>query len=130
MLLTYLSVMAGGAFGVAARMALSHWIGDRLGPQLPWGTILVNIIGCLAIGLVSGLGESSGGFLTYPLGRQVVMIGVLGGFTTFSAFSLQTVTLLANGDIFSAATNVLVSVVCCFLATWAGLALAGVLHSK
>jgi len=124
---TYLAVMAGGAIGVAARMAISQFISMRFGNTLPWGTMLVNVSGCFIIGLFSGWADNSG---VSPLVRQIVMIGVLGGFTTFSSFSLQTIVFLKNGQIFPALTNVFLSVLLCLLATWAGLLFASYLPQK
>jgi CrcB protein len=121
---TYLAVMAGGALGVAARMFLSNWVAQHAGETFPWGTLVVNVLGCFVIGIFAGLAGPFGNIMISPLTRQVVMIGVLGGFTTFSSFSLQTLTLLSNGQYLYAGANVGLSVVVCLAATWAGLTLA------
>jgi CrcB protein len=125
MIQTYLAVMAGGAVGTGIRMYITMWMAAQYGENFPWGTILVNIVGCFVIGLFSGLTGPDGLFLTSPLVRLVVMVGVLGGFTTFSSFSLQTLALLSDGKWLDASANVLVSVIFCLLATWGGLLLAG-----
>lgn len=130
MLRTYLAVMAGGAAGVALRMFLSGWIAARWGETFPWGTITVNVAGCLAIGVFAGLTGTEGVWLLPPLARQVVTIGVLGGFTTYSSFSLQTIELLAEGEVLHAMANVIVTLVLCLAATWAGLTTAAFLQPR
>ncbi len=126
---TYLAVMAGGAVGVAARMFLSNWAAIKFGESFPWGTIMVNILGCFVIGVFSGLTGPNGPLEVSPVARHAVMIGILGGFTTFSSFSLQTMALLAEGEILYAGANVVFSVVTCLLATWAGLSLVAFFNS-
>ncbi len=90
MLKTYIAVMCGGAAGTALRMWLSNFLAGRYGETFPVGTLAVNVIGSLVIGVFAELTGPNGLIFTAPLTRQVVMIGVLGGFTTFSSFSLQT----------------------------------------
>src|SRR5436190_1895161 len=87
---TYCAVMAGGAIGTAMRMAISNWVGHRLGETFPLGTIVVNVTGCFIIGFFATVTGPDGMLLASPLTRQAVMIGMLGGYTTFSSFSLQT----------------------------------------
>lgn len=130
MLQTYLAVMAGGALGVAARLFLSNYAANQFGQTFPWGTLFVNVSGCFVIGLFSGLTGPNGVLLTSPLVRQVVTIGILGGFTTFSSFSLQTISLLSDGEFIYAATNILMSVVFCLVGTWLGLSLSALLQPK
>jgi CrcB protein len=101
----YLAVMAGGAAGVGARMFLSNWIANHFGQSFPWGTLIVNVTGCLIIGVFTGLTGPDGMVMTSPLTRQVVAIGVLGGFTTYSSFSLQTINLLTEGEVLYALAN-------------------------
>ena len=127
---TYLAVMAGGAVGVGLRMwitdSCTHWFGQNF----PWGTMAVNVLGCLVIGVFTGLTGPNGNFIVSHLTRQIVMIGVLGGFTTYSSFSLQTIHLLAAGNVLSGMGNIAVTLVLCLLGTWAGLALTGFLPLK
>lgn len=111
--------------GVGARFFLSELVAEHLGQDFPWGTLIVNVAGCLIIGLFAGLTGPEGVWPTSPLVRQVVAIGVLGGFTTFSSFSLQTIGLLSNGHLLPAVVNVLLSILVCLTATWLGLLLAG-----
>jgi CrcB protein len=120
----YLSIMVGGALGGAARYALSGLVADRVGETFPWGTIAVNVLGSLIIGFFATITGPDGRVLASPLMRQFVMIGLCGGFTTFSSFSLQTLDLARDGDWLRAGGNVLLSVFSCLLAVWVGHAIA------
>jgi CrcB protein len=115
--LPYLWVALGSAIGGVAR----YWftgVGARLmGASFPWGTIVINIVGSLVIGMVAARTPSDAT-------RLFVMVGICGGFTTFSAFSLQTLVLLQEGSPGRALANVLLSVLLCVAATWAGWRLA------
>jgi len=86
----------------------------------PIGTIVVNITGCFVIGIFAGVTGPDGIYLASPLMRQFVMIGICGGYTTFSSFSLQTLNLANDGEWFRAGANIVVSVVCCLFAVWIG----------
>jgi fluoride exporter len=130
MLKTYLAVMCGGAIGTALRMWLSNFLAARYGETFPIGTLAVNITGCFVIGAYGGLTGPEGAFFASPLARQVVMIGVLGGYTTFSSFSLQTLNLVNNGEWLRAGLNVLLSVVLCLAAVWLGNVLAATLSQR
>lgn len=112
--------------GVAARMTLVQLMEKWFGEGYPVGTILANLSGCLAIGLFVGLTSPGAPWEdASPLLRQAVVIGVLGGFTTFSSFSIQTILLFEQGAWFLAISNVLISVVFCLFATWAGMQIIG-----
>ncbi len=116
----YLLVAMGSAIGGVLRFWTANLLERRLGPSFPWGTLTVNILGSLLIGLVAALAakESS---MFHPLGtRNFVMAGVMGGFTTFSAFSLQTLQLLQSGRVAHAMFNVAGSVTLCLLGVWLG----------
>ncbi|HEY3897928.1 MAG TPA: fluoride efflux transporter CrcB [Chthoniobacter sp.] len=130
MLKTYIAIMAGGAVGTALRFGLSNWFAIRYGETFPVGTIVVNVMGCFVIGLVAALTGPDGVYLASPLTRQVVMIGVLGGFTTFSSFSLQTLTLVNGGEWMRAGWNVLVSVMFCLVAVWLGQVVASFINHR
>jgi CrcB protein len=130
MLKTYLGVMCGGAAGTALRMWLSNVFATRYGETFPIGTLVVNVSGCFVIGAFAGLTGPDGPFFASPFTRQVVMIGVLGGYTTFSSFSLQTLNLVNNGEWLRAALNVLFSVVFCLVAVWAGNVVAATLGQR
>jgi len=116
----YIAVMIIGAFGCAGRMWLSTFFSEKYGPTFPVGTLAVNISGCLLIGLFAAITRPDGGLLVHPIVRQAVMIGFLGGYTTFSSFGLQTVALLNDGEVWYATLNVVLSVVLCLLAVWIG----------
>jgi CrcB protein len=127
---TYLAVMLGGAVGSALRMAVSLWIADRYAPGFPLGTLVVNVVGCFIIGLFGGLTSPDGPLLVSPILRQGVMLGVLGGFTTFSSFSLQTLNLANDGEWLYAGLNVAGSVVLCLVAVWIGATAANVIAPR
>ncbi len=127
---TYLAVMAGGALGAGARMWMSLSLAERFGETFPVGTLAVNALGCLIIGGFTALTGTDGPFLVPPLVRQFVTIGVLGGFTTFSSFGLQTITLLADGEWLYAVLYVFLSLAICLLFVWVGLMMGSVLASK
>jgi CrcB protein len=130
MLKTYLAVMLGGAVGTALRFGLSNWFAVHYGETFPVGTIVVNVTGCFVIGLFNALTGPDSVFLASSLTRQVVMIGVLGGYTTFSSFSLQTLNLINTGEWLRAGWNVFVSVFCCLVAVWLGQLAAALLNQR
>ncbi len=113
-----LLVGAGGFLGSIARYGLGGLVQDRAGASFPLGTLVVNVVGCFVIGLVSELAETRG-FLT-PESRAFLVIGVLGGFTTFSAFGNETLNLLRERDLALAGANVLLNVVLSLGAVWLG----------
>ena len=103
-----------------ARLWLSVQVGLATGLRFPWGTILVNIIGSLVIGFVATL-TGPNGRVVVPIDAQAfVMVGLCGGFTTFSAFSLQTLELARDGRLLHAGANILLSVVLCLTAVALG----------
>jgi CrcB protein len=120
----YLAVMIVGAFGCAARMWMSNFLAQRYGPAFPIGTLVVNILGCFIIGLFDGITRPDGGIFVSPLIRQAVMIGFLGGFTTFSSFGLQTMALFGDGEWGFAALNIFLSLFFCLLAVRIGQVIA------
>ena len=113
-------VMLGGGIGAGARFLLGHQLFEAFGPGLPFGTWSVNIIGGLAMGLLAGGLVRSGG--SEPL-RLLLGVGMLGGFTTFSAFSLEVFGMLTTGDAVLAAAYAVSSVVGSVLALYAGVLL-------
>lgn len=128
----YLVIGLGGALGSMLRFGLGSWIdaGVTKGGQIfPWGTIVVNITGCFVIGFIATISAAGEGriFLS-PLTRQFITIGILGGYTTFSSFSLQTLSLAQAGQWGGAAANVLLSVVLCLVGVWLGAVLGGSLN--
>jgi fluoride exporter len=113
----------GGALGSVARVIVSTAVARWSGDEFPFGTIVVNVSGALIMGMLAGYGQSEPGKLIFsePV-RTFLMIGVLGGYTTFSSFSLQTFLLLEQGNLTGAILNVLLSVLLCVAGIWAGFA--------
>lgn len=111
-------VMAGGAIGSGARHLVGRAALGLLGPGYPYGTLAVNLVGGFAMGLLAGLLARTGGS---EQARLLLAVGVLGGFTTFSAFSLDVVAMLERGALLPAAGYVLASVIGALLAVYAGL---------
>jgi CrcB protein len=120
----YLAVAAGGALGTVARYALSGVVANAFGQTFPWGTLIINVAGSFVIGFFGALSGPDGRLLVSGTTRQFVMIGLCGGFTTFSSFSLQTLNLMNDGEWLYAGANVLGSVALCLLFVWLG-AMAG-----
>src|ERR1700753_485607 len=117
-----LLVAAGGAIGSVARYLMASSIQSATGWQFPLGTVLVNILGCFLIGILYVL------LVARPDPkhelRALLIVGVMGGFTTFSSFSLETVTMAMNGNFGGATLNVVVSVAACLVGTVLGISLA------
>lgn len=126
--MTYLLIALGGALGSVARYGFSVAITSRLGPAFPWGTLVVNVAGSFLIGMAFGAIEPGSRWqvsqATRDFVNQFFMIGILGGFTTFSSFSLQTLALMREGQYAAAGANVFVSVAACLLAAALGLWIA------
>ena len=119
-MLTYLYVALGGAIGSVARFAISGTIARGINEVFPWGTLIVNITGCFIIGFFAMLTGPNGRILVPPDVRQFVMVGMCGGYTTFSSFSLQTLALAQGGDMRRAGFNVVVSVAFCLVGVYLG----------
>lgn len=116
----YFWIALGGALGSVARFAGSELAFRWWGGEFPWGTVIVNISGCFALGLFAALTGPEGRWPVSTELRQFFIIGVCGGYTTFSSFSWQTLTMLQNGAWIKAAANVVLSVTLCMLAVWIG----------
>ena len=116
----YLLVALGGALGTIARYALSGFVATHFGETFPWGTMIINITGSLVIGFFATLTGPDGRVFVGTEIRQFVMMGLCGGFTTFSSFSLQTLNLARDGELGLALANVGLSVFLCLLAVWVG----------
>ena len=120
----YLWIGVGSALGGMARYGLSGWVAHHFGETFPWGTLIVNVAGSFVIGVFATLTGPDGRWLAPSAAREFVMIGICGGYTTFSSFSLQTLSLAQGGEWFRAGANILASVALCLLAVWLGHALA------
>ena len=109
----------GGLIGSVLRYLVAGWAQEASrSVSFPYGTLAVNLVGCLVIGALSYLADARG--LLHPEVRLFLLVGVLGGFTTFSAFGLETMNLLRDGQVLVASLNVGANVVLCVLAVWAG----------
>jgi len=128
--LAYIWVALGGAVGSVARYWLNGVISTRYGETFPLGTIVVNVSGSFVIGVLGALTLPEGRLNaeTRTLTTQLLMIGVCGGFTTFSSFSLQTLNLVREREWLYAGGNVLLSVILCLVATWLGYLLGSVIN--
>jgi CrcB protein len=119
-----LLVGLGGFVGTVVRYWLSGVIARRYGETFPWGTLAVNALGCFLAGCLFYFLFDR--FLTSPTARSVVFIGLLGGFTTFSSYGMQTFTLIRDGEVSLALLNILVSNILCLFLVWLGYTLAKV----
>lgn len=112
-------VFLGGGIGAALRYWMQGAVYSRTGADFPYGTMAVNILGCFLIGLLMVSLEER--FLAVPSLRLFLTIGILGGFTTFSSFSYETLALVRDGEMLRAFANVGLSVTACLFATWVGM---------
>lgn len=126
-MITYLWIALGGAIGSVARYGCSSLAARWIGETFPWGTLIVNVTGSFVIGFFVGLTAPDGRLMVSPNIRQFVTVGICGGFTTFSSFSVQTLNLVRDGDLLEAGGNVLASVIGCLVSVWLGYAAATVL---
>ncbi len=130
-MLIYLYVAIGGAIGSVARFAIAGAIARGIGEIFPWGTFVVNVTGCFVIGVFAILTGPDGRVAASPDFRQFFMVGICGGYTTFSSFSLQTLLLARDGDMTRASLNVVASVLLCLIGVWLGAATgAAINHLK
>ncbi len=117
-----LAVAAGGALGSALRFWMSTWVHGIAGRGFPYGTLTVNVLGSFVMGLLCVLLIDK---LNVSLEwRAALLTGVLGGFTTFSSFSMETLTLFEMGEPFKASLYILLSIAVCLAATWVGVVVA------
>ncbi len=117
---TYILVAVGGAIGSTLRYWLGGLIANWVGQTFPWGTLVINVTGSFVIGLFATLTGPDGRIFVPGEWRQFFIIGVCGGYTTFSSFSLQTLNLAQDGEALWAAANVILSVALCLLGVWLG----------
>jgi CrcB protein len=119
----YLWIGLGSALGGMGRFWISGWATQRFDTQMPVGTLIVNVAGSFVIGVLAAFTLAEGRYVLASKAAPFLMIGVCGGFTTFSAFSLQTLALLREGQWHFAAWNALLSILLCLAAVWMGLLL-------
>lgn len=129
-MLNYFLVGAGGALGSIARVWCSSLIANRLGSSFPWGTLTVNVVGSLAIGFFAASTTTAGRWPLSLQSREFFMVGICGGYTTFSAFSLQTFELIRAAEYLKAAANALLSCAFCLAAVALGHWLAGLVNQS
>lgn len=120
--MNYLLVFVGGGLGASLRHAVNVACGRAFGTAFPYGTFIINISGSLVMGLIAGYLAFKADAVAQPW-RLFIMTGILGGYTTFSAFSLDSMLLYERGELLQAAFYVIGSVVLAILALFAGLSL-------
>jgi CrcB protein len=125
----YAWIALGSALGGMARFWCSGVAARLIGETFPWGTLFINILGSFVIGFFATLTGPDGRVYAGTVARQFVMVGLCGGYTTFSSFSLQTLNLMSDGEWLRAGGNIVGSVVACLLAVWAGYALAASINA-
>jgi CrcB protein len=118
--LNYLLIAIGSALGGTARYGFSRAVALRYGETFPWGTLVVNVSGSFLIGLIASLTGPDSRLVVSPNIRNFLMVGICGGYTTFSSFSLQTLELIRNRDFAEAGGNILLSVAACMAAVSIG----------
>lgn len=125
---SYIAVALGSIVGAVARFLVSVLFLSQFGSGFPWGTLFVNVTGSFAIGFYAALTGPDGRLLVSPRQRQFVMVGICGGYTTFSAFSLETLRLVQSGNMDTASVYLVVSLVTWIAGVWLGHALAARLN--
>jgi CrcB protein len=130
-MLAYLWVAIGGALGSVGRYWLSGLVAARFGETFPLGTLVINVTGSFLIGIFAALAVPEGRMdsQSRAFATQFLMIGICGGYTTFSSFSLQTLNLLRDREWLYAGGNVILSVILCMIAVWLGWLLGSVFNS-
>jgi fluoride exporter len=123
-MLSYIWIGLGGAMGSVARFWASGVVARHFGETFPWGTLIVNITGSFIIGVFATMTGPDGRLLVAPSFRLFFMLGVCGGYTTFSSFSLQTLNLARDGEWFRVGANTVLSVILCLVGVWLGHVLA------
>ncbi len=127
-MLNYVLIALGSALGGTARYWASGAIANRFGQTFPWGTLVVNITGSFIIGFIASITAPEGRFLIGPYARNFLMIGICGGYTTFSSFSLQTLNLAQEEEWFYAGANAVLSLALCLVSVWLGHTFADTLN--
>ena len=120
--MTLFLIALGGALGAIARFLLSSFVLRVSGSLFPLGTFVVNVAGCVVFGLIIGAAQQR--FVLTPERNAFLLVGVLGGFTTFSSFAYESIALLRDGQFVAAALNTVGQVIAGLAGLWAGLALS------
>ena len=126
---SYIFIAIGSALGGIARYWCSGVAARLIGETFPWGTLIVNVVGSFVIGFFATLTGPDGRGFVGSTARQFVMIGLCGGYTTFSSFSIQTLELIHDGEWLQAGANAAASVILCLVAVWLGYVLAAGLNT-
>lgn len=116
--MNYLFIFIGGGLGAVLRFATASWVNKFFAIPFPWGTAAVNVIGSLMIGFILSFMENRLGEFVYW--RELLVIGFLGGFTTFSSFSWETLALLRDGQILLGLGNVMLNLCVCLISVYIG----------
>jgi CrcB protein len=129
--LAYLWIALGGALGSVGRFWLNGIVSRHFGETFPWGTMFINVTGSFVIGIIGALASPEGRMdsQSRAFAVQFLMIGVCGGYTTFSSFSWQTLRLMQDREWLYAGGNVILSVTLCMIAVWLGWMLGSMLNS-
>ncbi len=126
--MTALWVALGSALGGMGRYWISGLLARSVGETFPWGTLAVNVIGSFIIGLFAIMTGPDGRLIVSPTARQFVMLGMLGGFTTFSSFSLQTLSLMQDGEWLPAVFNIFGTLALCLAGVYLGATLGTIIN--
>jgi len=130
-MITYLWIAIGGALGSVGRFWLNGIVSRHFGETFPWGTMFINVTGSFIIGVIGALASPEGRMdsQSRAFATQFLMIGICGGYTTFSSFSWQTLRLIQDREWLYAGGNVILSVTLCMIAVWLGYALGSAMNS-
>lgn len=127
--IAYLWVALGGAFGSVLRFWVNDLVLQKSQSSFPLGILIINVTGSFLIGVFAAFTDPDGRIMASPGVRQFLMIGICGGYTTFSSFSLETLKRMQDGDWFYAGANIILSVVLCLVAVWLGYLLGAMFNS-
>jgi CrcB protein len=121
-MLRIIAVAIGGSIGSTARYLVSVWAAERFGADFPYGTLIVNVVGCFIIGIFMTLTTER--FIVNPYWRLLITVGFVGGLTTFSSFSYETFRVLEDSNMIMALYNIGLNLLLGFAATWIGIGVA------
>jgi len=121
-MLKIIAVAVGGSIGATARYLVSVWAAERFGADFPYGTLIVNVVGCFIIGIFMTVTTER--FIVNPYWRLLITVGFVGGLTTFSSFSYETFRVLEDSNMIMALYNIGLNLLLGFVATWIGIGVA------